>query len=412
VVERFLGEGPVVSVIESSDRTHRDQCAIAGIGVSEFSKDSHCSELTLATRAALAAIDDAGLNASDIDGVLRSDYDTVAHNDLADVLGMTNITYWGQSGPGGIAPCSLIGQAVGAVMSGQATAVLVFRSLNGRSGQRYGQASTKRQAEVLGGRGTYDEFFTPFGLMTPAQMFGLMQQRHMSQYGTTAEDVGAIALACRRRANANPGAQMRHRPLTMQEYLDARMISRPLRLFDCCLETDGAAAVVVTTTERARDLAQAPAVIRAVAHASGPRIQPGQMFPALLRDSITSQPARYTAQRLYEMAGLGADDVDVAQLYDCFTITVLMELEDFGFCDTGEGGRFAASGAIELDGSLPINTGGGHLSEGYIHGMNHIVEGVRQIRGTSTSQVDGAEVCLVTSAPPPASSAMMLVADR
>ena len=237
-----------MSVIESTERTHRDLCAIAGIGVSEFSKDSGCSELTLATRAALAAIDDAGLRASEIDGVLRSDYDTVAHNDLADVLGMTNITYWGQSGPGGIAPCSLIGQAVGAVQSGQANAVLVFRSLNGRSGQRYGQASTKRQAEVLGGRGTYDEFFTPFGLMTPAQMFGLMQQRHMSVYGTTAEDLGAIALACRRRANANPHAQMFTKPMSMQDYLDARMISRPVRLFDCCLETDGAAAVVVTTT--------------------------------------------------------------------------------------------------------------------------------------------------------------------
>jgi acetyl-CoA acetyltransferase len=401
-----------VSVIESSERTHRDLCAIAGIGVSEFSKDSKCSELSLATRASLAAINDAGLRASDIDGVLRSDYDTVAHNDLADVLGMANITYWGQSGPGGIAPCSLIGQAVGAIVSGQATAVLVFRSLNGRSGQRYGRASASRQAEVLGGQGTYDEFFTPFGLMTPAQMFALMQQRHMSLYGTTAEEIGAIAIACRRRANANPAAQMHAKPLSMPDYLSARMISRPLCLFDCCLETDGAAAVVVTTTERARDLVHPPAVIRAVAHSSGPRIQPGQMFPALLRDSITSQPARYTAQRLYEMAGLGANDVDVAQLYDCFTITVLMELEDFGFCAAGEGGRFAASGAIELGGSVPINTGGGHLSEGYIHGMNHIVEGVRQIRGTSTSHVDGAEVCLVTSAPPPASSAMMLVVDR
>jgi len=205
---------------------------------------------------------------------------------------------------------------------------------------------------------------------------------------------------------------MHDKELSMDDYMAARMISRPLRLFDCCLETDGAAAVVVTTTERARDLANAPAVIRAVAHSSGPRVQPGQMFPALLRDSITSQPARYTAQRLYEKAGLGAADIDVAQLYDCFTITVLMELEDFGFCDTGEGGRFAASGALELDGALPINTGGGHLSEGYIHGMNHIVEGVRQIRGTSTSQVSGAEVCLVTSAPPPASSALVLVADR
>ncbi|MDT3444394.1 hypothetical protein QOZ89_33035 [Pseudofrankia sp. BMG5.37] len=168
----------------------------------------------------------------------------------------------------------------------------------------------------------------------------------------------------------------------------------------------------MTSTERARDLRQSPAVIRAVAQASIPNPQPGIQFPTLFRESITSLPATAVARTLYARAGLGPADIDVAQIYDCFSITVLLQLEDWGFCKKGEGGPFVASGEIGLGGSLPINTGGGHLSEGYIHGMNHIVEGVRQIRGTSTSQVAGAETCLVTATPLPPGSALILTADR
>jgi len=166
--------------------------------------------------------------------------------------------------------------------------------------------------------------------------------------------------------------------------------------------------VVVTSTERAEDLRQPPALIRAVAQASKPDPQPGIQFPVLMRQSLTELPARYVADVLYSRAGMGPEDIDVAQIYDCFTITVLMQLEDWGFCKKGEGGPFVASGALELGGQLPINTGGGHLSEGYVHGMNHILEGVRQIRGTSTSQVVGAETCLVTSTPLPPGSGLIL----
>jgi acetyl-CoA acetyltransferase len=190
------------------------------------------------------------------------------------------------------------------------------------------------------------------------------------------------------------------------------MISSPLRLYDYCLETDGAAAVVVTTTERARDGRQGAVPIHAVAQASVAGTQPGMMFPALMRESITSLSSRPVADRLWARAGMGPDDIDVAQLYDCFTITLLLQLEDYGFAKVGEGGALAAEGGIGMDGVIPSNTSGGHLSEGYIHGMNHVLEGVRQVRGTSTSQVPGAEVSLVTSAPPPASSALILVADR
>jgi acetyl-CoA acetyltransferase len=387
---------------------HRDRCAIVGIGATDFSRNSGRSDLTLATQASLAAIDDAGLTPRDVDGIVRCDMDTVRHNDLADALGIEELTYWSEVGPGGVAPCAQVGQAVGAILSGQATTVLVFRELNGRSGRRYGLS--KQYEPRAGGGGTYDEFFAPYGMLTPGQIFAVMAQRHMIEYGTSEKELGQIAMTCRRRANANPRAQMHDRPLTMDDYLAARMISRPLRLYDFCLETDGACAVVVTTTDRARDLRQKPVLIRAVAQNSGPNPQPGIQFPVLMRDCITELPAKAVARTLYGRAGLGPQDVDVAQLYDCFTITVLMQLEDWGFCAKGDGGPFVASGEIDLGGSIPINTGGGHLSEGYIHGMNHVVEGVRQIRGESTSQVPGAEVCLVTSTALPPGSALMLTA--
>ena len=390
----------------SEEHTHRDRCAIVGIGATDFSRASGRSELSLATEASLAALADAGLAAADVDGIIRCDMDNVRGNDLAHSLGIRDLSYLGENGPGGAAPCAMVGQAVGAILSGQATTVLVFRSLNGRSGVRFGQSPL--EGARVGGGGTYDELFAPYGLLTPGQIFALMAQRHMVEYGTTPEQLGGIAVACRARANANPLAQMHDRTLTMDDYLSARMIAEPLRLFDFCLETDGACAVVVTSAERAAGLAQPPALIRAVAQGSIPDPQPGLQFPVLMRESITTLPARSVADTLYRRAGIGPEDVDVAQLYDCFTITVLLQLEDWGFCKKGEGGPFVASGEVDLGGTIPINTGGGHLSEGYIHGMNHIVEGVRQVRGTSTNQVPGAETCLVTCTPLPPGSALLL----
>jgi acetyl-CoA acetyltransferase len=360
----------------------------------------------------LAALDDAGLQPSDVDGIVRCDMDLVRHNDLAESLGIPQLTYWGECGPGGVAPCALIGQAVGAIVSGQASTVVVFRSLNGRSGRRYGSAPASSGRQVVGGLGSYDEFFLPYGLLTAGQMFALMAQRHMIEFGSTPEQLGSIAVTCRDRALANPAAQMHGRPLTLDHYLAGRMISSPLRLYDYCLETDGAAAVVVTSAPRARDCRHGAVLIHAVAQASLPGSQPGIMFPVLARESITALSSRAVSGVLWARAGLGPGDVDVAQLYDCFTITLLLQLEDYGFADRGQGGAFAADGGIDLAGPLPCNTSGGHLSEGYIHGMNHVVEAVRQVRGTSTAQVPGAEVSMVTSAPPPASSALILTADR
>jgi acetyl-CoA acetyltransferase len=385
---------------------HRDRCAIVGIGSTEFSRDSSRSVLTLATEAALAAIADAGLDVTDVDGIVRCDMDTVRGNDLIHSLGLPDINYLGENGPGGSAPCMMVAQAVGAILSGQATNVLLYRSLNGRSGVRFGQ-SRVASAQV-GGAGTYDELFVPYGMVTPGQVFAMMAQRHMIEFGTTSEQLAGVALACRARANANPAAQMHDRTLTLEDYLAARMISTPLRLFDFCLETDGACAVVITTAERASDGPHPPVLIRAVAQGSLAEPQPGIQFPVLMRENITTLPAAPTATKLYRSAGLGPADIDVAQLYDCFSITVLLQLEDWGFCPKGDGGAFVAAGNIELGGTIPINTGGGHMSEGYIHGMNHVVEGVRQMRGTSTNQVARAETCLVTSTALPPGGAIVL----
>ena len=352
--------------------------------------------LALAAEASLAAVADAGLSPDDVDGIVRCDYDAVRHNDLAHTLGLRRLDYFSDVGPGGVAPCAMVGQAVAAILSGQATTVLVFRSLNGRSGRRFGLSPVTQQR--VGGSGTYDEFFLPYGLLTPGQIFGLLAQRHMLE----SRDQRKGPRPHRRRlAGTGPTptheAQMHDRQLTMDDYLAARMISRPLRLYDFCLETDGAAAVVVTSTERARDLAKPPALIRAVAQGSVVTPQPGIQFPVADARDLTDTPRQADGRHALPPSRPRTTDIDVAQFYDCFTITVLLQLEDYGFCAKGEGGAFVSSGEIDLGGSLPINTGGGHLSEGYIHGMNHIVEGVRQIRGESTSQVSGAEACLVTS---------------
>ncbi|WP_435769627.1 thiolase C-terminal domain-containing protein [Nocardioides sp. SYSU DS0651] len=386
--------------------------AIAGIGATDFSKRSGRSPLTLAVQATRAALADAGIDPREVDGVVRCDMDLVSAPALADSLGARDLTYWGEAGPGGSGPAAMVAQAAAAVSAGLASTVVVFRSLNGRSGNRYGLVGERG---AIGGEGSYDEFFLPFGMQTPGQFFAVVARRYAHEHGLPvdklSEGLASIALACRSHANNNPAAQFHDRPMTRDDYFSSRMLSDPLRLFDYCLETDGACAVVVTSTERARDLASVPVPIVSVAQGTGAGVQPGLMFPALLRPSITTWPSAAAARTLFARGGVAPADIDVAQVYDCFTITTLIQLEDYGFVPRGEAARLSEE-QLSVGGLLPINTSGGHLSEAYIHGMNHVVEGVRQIRGTSTNQVPGAELCLVTSAPPPGASALILGVDR
>ncbi|OBH08895.1 lipid-transfer protein [Mycobacterium sp. E1747] len=388
----------------------RDQCAVVGIGSTDFSRESGRSTLTLAVQAALAAAEDAGIDPKDVDGIISSDADLVRHNDLATALGVHQLTYWGQAGAGGAAPSGMVGQAVAAVVSGLASTVLVFRALNGRSGRRWGRGRASRA--FVGGNGSQDEFFIPYGLTAPGQLWALQAQYHFDKYGTTSADLGRIAVVCRENAMSNPAAQMHGRELTLAMHQESWVLSSPLRLLDYCLETDGACALIITSTERARDLPGHPVLIRAVAQGAGANVQGGLFYPSILRADLDDQPSVSLSRTLYARAGLGPHEIDVAQFYDCFTITVLVQLEQYGFCKRGEAASFIANGGIGRDGVLPINTAGGHLSEGYIHGMNHLVEGVRQLRGNSTNPVASAETCLVTSGLPVASSALILTKDR
>ena len=312
-----------------------------------------------------------------------------------------------------------------AVERGAAEVVVVYRSLCQGQFHRFGQGPGGRPPATGSRRGprvrarpatlldAHVAFTMPFGVFSPPIAYAMVLQRHMHLFGTTAEQMGQVAVTTQAHAARNPRAVMGDRPMTMDDYMASRFVSEPFRLFDCCLENDGACAVVVTTHERARDLA-------------GPRSRwwprprgrcrgfgHGQYSNVAMPDEdYASAGARTVAARLWAKAGaagIGRGDIDVAQIYDHFTGLVLLSLEDFGFCARGEGGPFAASGALAWPhGALPTNTHGGSLSEAYIHGLNHVVEGVRQLRGDSTCQVDGAETCLVTSAAGVPTSALVL----
>lgn len=391
-----------------TEPSHRDRCAIAGVGSTEFSSNSGRSALTMACQSVTAALADAGLAIEDIDGMVCNDMDKVHPAGLAAALGARNVGYWGQSGQGGAGPSMMLGLAIGAVMSGQARTVVVYRSLNGRSGMRLGTGGRRGN----GGQETMDEFFAPYGLVVAGQVFGLAAQRYKIEYGLTPEQLGSVAVTQRANANDNPRAQMRDRKLTMQDYLASRMIAAPLRLYDYCLETDGSCAVIVTSTERARHLRQPPVLIRGVAGGMPPDSRAGWMiFSSAVRDDLTRTPLDQAAERLWQRTGMGPLDVDVAQIYDCFSISVLMQLEAFGFCKRGEAGAFSADGHTSRNGRIPVNTDGGNMSAGYVHGVNHIVEGVRQLRGEAAVQVAGASTCLVSSGPLPLGSAALLRKD-
>lgn len=390
-------------------------CSIVGIGATEFSGNSGRGVLALAAEAAAEAIVDAGLKPTDIDGIIRCDMDDISEAAVSHALGTGDIDYWGQTGPGGSGPAAMVGQAVAAINAGLATTVLVYRALNGRSGKRYGLGAGAGLAEEVGGAGTYEEFFAPYGMQTPGQFFAMVARRYAHDNGLNddalTDGLAGVALACRAHANNNPAAVFHDRPMTPESYRESRMLADPLRLFDFCLESDGACAVVVTSSDRAANLRQKPVAVAGVAQATGEAVQPGLMYPVLMRPEIAAWPSRECARKLTRRSGIEADAVDVAQVYDCFTITALLQLEDYGLCEPGSAAQAAAAGDFGPGGRVPINTAGGNLSEGYIHGLNHVVEGVRQLRGTSTNQVSGARVCLVTSAPPPGASAMMLEAS-
>ena len=369
------------------------RAAIAGIGATEFSKDSGRSELRLAAEATLAALDDAGLAPADVDGLVTFTMDSTAEIALARELGLGDLRFFGQVSYGGGAACGCVLQAVLAVAAGIADVVVCYRALNERSGRRFGQVS-RAAVRSATSSGADNGWHYPMGLSTPAATVAMIARRYMHEYGATSADFGRVTVADRRHAATNPKAWFYQRPVTLAEHQASRWIAEPLRLLDCCQESDGAVAVVVTSTERARDLRQRPAVIRAAAQGSSP----GQFtMTSYYRDELGLPEMGVVARQLWRQAGIGPADVRTAVLYDHFTPYVLLQLEELGFCPRGQARHFIADGAIELGGALPVNPNGGQLGEAYIHGMNGIAEAVRQVRGTSVNQVPGDGPVLVTA---------------
>lgn len=382
--------------------TLKDKAAIVGIGWTKYSKNSGVSVLSLALEACTKAIDDAGLKVEDIDGIVTYNMgDSVPPMAVATYLGLPQLRYNLEYRAGGNGASSSVATAALAVIGGMARNVVVFRAMNGRSGFRLGGSGWVPEASGEA------QFTFPFGWVTFAQYLAMWCRRHMIEYGTTSRQLGAIAVACRKHASLNERAQMRT-PITIEEHQNSPLIVDPFRLLDICVETDGGCAVVVTTAERARDLRHRPVYIMAAAHGGGPK--PGYEFNGFIPwEDYTKCYAHYIAPQLFGMAGITPKDVDVAEIYDCFTFSCLLQMEGFGFCKPGEGGAFVEGGRIELGGELPLNTHGGLLSEGYIHGLNHVVEAVSQLRGEAgPRQVKDAEVALTSGFGTTTGSALLL----
>jgi acetyl-CoA acetyltransferase len=383
------------------------QAAVVGIGATEFSKDSGRSELKLAVEAVRSAIADAGLTPADVDGLVTFTMDTNPEITVAQAAGIGDLSFFSRIHYGGGAACATVQQAAMAVATGVAEVVVCYRAFNERSGHRFGGGVDRRAPSA---EGVSMGWTLPYGLVTPASWVALHAARYLHTYGLEPDVFGPVAVADRRHAASNPAAYFHQRPITLEEHRDSRWIVEPLRLLDCCQETDGGQALVVTSVERAKDLPHPPAVIAAAAQGAG---RGQEMMTSYYRDGLTGLPEMdVVAQQLWRSSGLTPDQVDVAVLYDHFTPFVLMQLESFGFCKPGEAADFAAGGGLELDGRLPMNPHGGQLGEAYLHGMNGIAEAVRQVRGTSVNQVAGANSALVTAGTGVPTSGLCLVGDR
>jgi len=372
-------------------RSLRDRAAIVGIGQTEFSKASGRSELQLACEATKAALDDAGLSPRAVGGLVTFSMDSSEEAEVARNLGIPLLTMFARVPYGGGGACAVVMQAAMAVATGAADVVVCYRAMNERSGMRFGGPG---MASAM--LPPFLDMYGPYGLLSPASWVALHARRYMHEYGVTNEHFGRISVVDRAHAATNPGAWFYERPITLEEHQRSRWIVEPvLRLLDCCQESDGAVAMVVTTPERARDLRQRPAIIAAAAQGAA---DDGELMTSYYRPEITGLPEMgVVAKQLWAASGLRPADIQTAFLYDHFTPFVLVQLEELGFCGRGEAKDFATVDNLSIGGRLPINTSGGLLGEAYIHGMNGITEAVRQIRGTSCNQVRDVEHVLVTA---------------
>jgi acetyl-CoA acetyltransferase len=346
----------------------------------------------LAVEAIFAALDDAGLTVDDIDGFAYYSGGGFDTGWFAQTLGIPTIRFSAAITSGGNGSAASVALAAAGVESGQANVVVSLMALQQTPANRFGAAGARRASTAEG------DFENPFAVFAPGNYFALVAQRHMYEYGTTREHLFEVVSTQRQNALTRPKALFKT-PITHDDYFNARMISDPLCLFDFTMENDGAAAVITTSAERARDLRQTPAYIMATAMGGDGRWGRGMSWIGMDDDLFPTAGVGALATELYGRAGITPDDVDVAEFYDHFSPTILVQLEDFGFCGRGESGPFVAEGNMRIGGKIPVNTHGGNLSEAYIIGMTHVVEAVEQVRGTAINQVPGVEVALATGGP-------------
>jgi acetyl-CoA acetyltransferase len=386
----------------------KNRTAIVGVGATPYYRRGESApqtELSMACDTTLAALEEAGLSVRELDGfAIYSNSCNPAQ--VAETLGVPEVRFAATLTSGGGGSAGALGLAAAAITAGMAEVCVTLMTLQ-QIGRRLGRSSSDESSPVpvaaspygSGGIPATTAFHIGSGVIAPGHSFAMLARRHMHLYGTRREHFAEIAISQRNNAIKRP-TSLRTEPLTLEEYMQGRMISDPLCIYDYTMESDGAVAVITTSVERARDLKQRPVEIIASAHGGAGRWGQALINMQMPDDYFASSGHRLVAHRLYDMAGLRADDVDVALLYDHFTPMVMMQLEDYGFCPVGEGGRFVAEGHVRYPhGSIPVNTHGGNLSEAYIIGMTHIREAVEQLRGTAINQVAGAEVALVTGGP-------------
>ena len=368
--------------------TLRDKACVTGVGETTYMRGSTQSAFELQIEASLKAIADAGLDPKQIDGVIPIGIVSATAEDFIDNFGIPDMRFSALVPHGGASPVMALQCAAAAVAAGVCNHVLIAfgRNVTGAAATKAGaRIHTMPQFHYV------TEFEYPIGNAAPAQIYAPMAQRHMALYGTKVSHFGEVAVAHRQHALLNDNAVMK-KPMTLEDHANSRMIADPFRLFDCSLESDGGAACIVSSAERASDLKHRRIFISGTA--AGHPDQPGAITQ---RPDITSLGIAKAAQRAFQMAGVTHADIDVAEIYDCFTYAVIRQLEDLGFCKKGEGGPFVEGGRLRLDGALPTNTHGGLLSQAHVWGLNHIVELVRQLRGNAgRAQVKDAEVGLVT----------------
>jgi acetyl-CoA acetyltransferase len=362
----------------------RDAGAITGVGETRYLRGTDRTSLSFQLEASLNAIRDAGLKPSDIDGLIPYGHGAVAEDFITN-FGIKDLRFSATTPMGGASAVASIQCALAVIKAGICNHVLLSLGRTGYSGGRIGtRVQQMPQFKVIG------EFEMPLGAIAPAQLYAPMARRHMELYGTTSRQLAEIAVTTRYHASLQTNATMKN-PITIEDHQSSRMISDPLRLLDCSLESDGGAAVVISAPDRARDLAKRPIMVIGVAEG-----HPDSPSAITQRPDLTTLGLAKAAPKAFEMAGVTHTDVDVAEVYDCFTYIVMCQLEDLGFCKKGEGGSFVQDGALGLNGRLPVNTHGGLLSQAHMAGMNHIVELARQLRGEAAAQVPDAEVGLVT----------------